>query len=75
MVLMIDDDDDGFPDHVSSLFYETPCAATSCGSRKRPANGPASARIALPTSASDGTTVKDADGALAAAVITPVRES
>merc|ERR1712138_284265 len=50
MVLTIDDDDDGFPDHVSSLFYETPCAATSCGVAQEDANGTCPAPTALPTS-------------------------
>ncbi|CAH0375486.1 unnamed protein product [Pelagomonas calceolata] len=50
MVLTIDDDDDGFPDHVSSLFYETPCAATACGVAQEDANGTCPAPTALPTS-------------------------
>ena len=67
MVLAINDQ----PDHVSSL-YLTKCAATSCGvaqggrERHLPgAHGPAYLRAVLDTN-------KDADGALAAAVITPV---
>ncbi len=46
MVLTVEDDQ---PDEVSSLFYETPCAATSCGVSQEDANGTCPAPTALPS--------------------------